>query len=211
MPRIPRKLDREDGIVRDASLIVIASEDTYAVEHYFQRFRTTRVQVRVLPTEDGRSSPAAVVQRLDEYSKNFQLSDTDELWACIDLDHWARGGHLPNLSEVMSLCRQKGYRLAISSPCFELWIYLHFSVAPTPPVSSCHDMTALLRAVVPGYTKKDGPPIPLTLNHVMAAIARAQDLPDAMQLEHGVPATGMHALLASLETRQALRLREARS
>lgn len=207
MPRKPRTLDREDGIVRDASLIVIASEDTYAVEHYFQRFRTTRVQVRVLPTEDGRSSPTAVVQRLDEYANEFQLGATDELWACIDLDHWARGGHLPNLIDVISRCRDSGYQLAISSPCFELWMYLHFSVAPAPPVNNCHDMTIRLRGVVPSYTKKDGHRIPIAIDQVMTAITRAQSLPDALLLKHGTPATGLHHVLASLRKREPLRLR----
>lgn len=211
MPLRQRKLDRENGIVRDASLIVIASEDTHAVKQYFQRFHTTKVQVEILPTEDGRSSPVAVIQRLDEYAAKYQLSTTDELWACIDLDHWAGGGHLANLATVMALCRQKGYRLAISSPCFELWIYLHFSAAPTPPVHNCQEMTALLRDVVPSYSKKDGPRIALTLDQVKDAITRAASLPDATRLAQGVPATGMHALLASLEARQALRLREGGS
>jgi hypothetical protein len=208
MPLKPRKLDRENGIVRDASLIVIASEDTHAVKQYFQRFHTTKVQVEILPTEDGRSSPQAVVQRLDDYKADRQLGPEDELWACIDLDHWASGGHLAKLSQVMQLCRQKNYRLAISSPCFELWIYLHVSVAPTPPVQHCQQITTLLRAVVPSYSKKNGPRISLTLAHVKDAMERAALLPDAMQLAAGVPATGMHELLASLEARQPLRLRE---
>ena len=79
MPLKPRKLDRENGIVRDASLIVIASEDTHAVKQYFQRFHTTKVQVEILPTEDGRSSPQAVVQRLDDYKADRQLGPGDEL------------------------------------------------------------------------------------------------------------------------------------
>jgi hypothetical protein len=210
MPLKPRKLDREDGIVRDASLIVIASEDTHAVKQYLQRFHTTKVQVAILPTEDGRSSPLAVIQRLDDYTAERQLGPGDELWACIDLDHWASGGHLANLSQVIQLCRQKGHRLAISSPCFELWIYLHFSPAPTPPVQHCQQMTTLLRGVVPSYSKKDGPRISLTLAHVKDAMARAALLPDAMQLAPGVPATGMHMILESLEARQPLRLREGR-
>jgi len=71
MPLKPRKLDRENGIEPDASLIVVASEDTYAVERYFRLFHTTKVQVKVLPTDDGRSSPEAIVQRLDKYAAEF--------------------------------------------------------------------------------------------------------------------------------------------
>jgi hypothetical protein len=57
MPRKKRLLDRDAGIVRDASLIVIASEDTYAVKDYFSRFRTRKVQFIVVPTEDCHSAP----------------------------------------------------------------------------------------------------------------------------------------------------------
>lgn len=40
MPRKKRQRDRDAGVVRDATLVVIASEDKFAVENYFQRFRT---------------------------------------------------------------------------------------------------------------------------------------------------------------------------
>jgi len=69
MPRNRSPLDREGGRVRDASLIVIASEDTYAVKHYLAKFLTKRVQFIVLPTAGGRSSPAAVLERLDQYQR----------------------------------------------------------------------------------------------------------------------------------------------
>ena len=35
MPRKKRPLDRDGGVLRDASLIVIASEDEYIVKDYF--------------------------------------------------------------------------------------------------------------------------------------------------------------------------------
>ena len=66
MPRKHRPLNRDLGVVRDCTLIVIASEDTYAVEQYFQRFRPRRVQFKVLPTEDGRSASEHIVKRLDD-------------------------------------------------------------------------------------------------------------------------------------------------
>jgi hypothetical protein len=61
MPRKKRPLDRDGGALRDARLVVIASEDTLAVRDYFSRFRLRRVQFRILPTEGGRSAPQHVV------------------------------------------------------------------------------------------------------------------------------------------------------
>jgi hypothetical protein len=50
MPRKRRTLDRDGGTVRDASLVIIASEDKYAVSQYFRMFRTRRVVFKVLET-----------------------------------------------------------------------------------------------------------------------------------------------------------------
>jgi hypothetical protein len=204
MPRKNRPLDRDEGFVRDASLIVVASEDTYAVDHYFRRFHTTRVKVEVLPTVDGRSSPAAVVKRLDDYAKQYDIGDRDELWACIDLDRWPPAG----LQEVIASCHRKEYRIAISSPCFELWIYLHFADVPKTGVNTCSEMTALLQAHVPGYHKQSVSEVELTIARVNDAVARAKNLPDPKLLQRGVAATGLHEVMQSLALRERqLRLR----
>jgi hypothetical protein len=39
----------------------------------------------------------------------------------IDFDRWGVG----KLGEIAQACRQKGYLLAVSNPCFELWLLLH--------------------------------------------------------------------------------------
>jgi hypothetical protein len=56
--RKKRPLDRKAKPVRDASLVVIASEDRYAVRQYFDFFESTRIQFRVLETLDGKSAAA---------------------------------------------------------------------------------------------------------------------------------------------------------
>ena len=65
--RKKRPLDREAKPVRDASLVVIASEDRYAVRQYFDFFESTRIQFRVLETRDGKSAPEYVLERISEY------------------------------------------------------------------------------------------------------------------------------------------------
>ena len=100
MPRKPRPLERDAGAVRDASLIVIASEDTYAVQAYFSRFQPSRVQFRVLPTEDGLSAPEHILKRLKDFESEFHLAEDDQLWYCGDIDHWAASNHMANLRRV---------------------------------------------------------------------------------------------------------------
>lgn len=207
MPRKPRRLDRDSGVVRDASLIVIASEDTYAVEHYLAKFHTRRVQFKVLPTVDGHSSPEAVLERLDQYRAEHQLGDGDELWACIDLDHWADPNHVANLRSVMRQARQKGYQFVISSPCFEFWILLHFQDPPDEGMGTCADVIERVQAWVPGYGKKALPGLQLSVGQVEAAIERA-----SRQHRDGLnsdgPATDVHQLMKRLAEKQAIRLRD---
>ena len=80
MPRKSRPLDRDGGVVRDATLIVIASEDSHAVQDYLSVFRARRVQFRVLPTIDGQSAPEHLIERLDEDKRNVDYGTNDEFW-----------------------------------------------------------------------------------------------------------------------------------
>ncbi len=38
----------------------------------------------------------------------------------VDVDRWE------NLDEIVSRCIKEGFRAAVSNPCFELWLLLHF-------------------------------------------------------------------------------------
>ena len=73
--RRKRKIDRQAGKLADTNLIVIASEDRYAVKQYFGLFHSAKIQFEVLETEDGASSPVDVLARLDMYRKEFQIGD----------------------------------------------------------------------------------------------------------------------------------------
>lgn len=51
--------------------------------------------------------------------------DVDELWCVFDVE-WPTAKRHPHLDQAMNLARDHGIRLAISNPCFELWLVLHF-------------------------------------------------------------------------------------
>ena len=120
--RKKRPLDRNIDHRADTSLIVIATEGEKTEKQYFETFKYRRVQVKVEATEKGKSSPAHVLERLDAYVKEFVIGDGDELWLAIDVDRWEKR----MLAEVTREAVQKGFSLAVSNPCFELWLLLHF-------------------------------------------------------------------------------------
>ncbi len=120
--RKKRPLDRKAKPVRDASLVVIASEDRYAVRQYFDFFESTRIQFRVLETPDGKSAPEHVLNRISDYLKEFEIDDGDTFWVVCDCDHWTEPNHIQNLIRVLKECRQKRIQVALSNPCFDLWL-----------------------------------------------------------------------------------------
>ncbi len=128
MPRKRRPLDRTSA-VRDAKLIIIATEDTKATVRYFEAlvssryYQNLKVQVRVLQRESTASSPEHILAMLDTYRNEYPLDANDELWLVIDVDKWGD----KKLSQVAAQSEQKGFLLAISNPAIELWFLLHLT------------------------------------------------------------------------------------
>ncbi len=205
MPRKMRPLDRDGGVVRDASLVVIACEDTHAVKQYFARFRTRKVQFIVLPTEDGSSSPQHVLDRLDEFKRAEATQPGDRFWVCIDTDHWVQANHIKKLAEVLRQCRQKGYDVAINNPCFEIWLLLHFEdYSPVTP-TACVDVERALRRAVGSYRKSKGDRLAIEPSQVASAVTRAERMdtsPEEVLPSH--PMTRVYRLIRLLQDRDSI-------
>lgn len=112
---------------RDASLIVIAAEGERTERRYFtdlaspMYYRNPRVHVAVVDRDTHASSPKHVIAALNNFKREYALRTYDELWMVIDRDRWSQ----QELSDIATQCVQKGYELAVSNPCFELWLLLH--------------------------------------------------------------------------------------
>ncbi|MET7999765.1 RloB family protein [Nonomuraea glycinis] len=64
--------------------------------------------------------PMTLVKRAVERSYDDEV---DECWCVFDVE-WPHKH--PNLERAMLLAEESGIRLAVSNPCFELWLILHF-------------------------------------------------------------------------------------
>ncbi len=149
--RKPRPLDRSVAHLGDTLLIIIATEGRVTEKQYFSIFSSTRVQIKILATgEDNCSSPEHVLDRLKQFSNEFELSGDDELWLMVDVDRWGD----KKLSDISRESTNCGFHLAVSNPCFETWLLCHFS---DPPISeqSCNDIIALLRKELDGSYNKN--------------------------------------------------------
>jgi hypothetical protein len=206
MPRKPRPLNRDLGVVRDATLIVIASEDTHAVQAYFSRFQPRRVQFRVLPTEDGLSAPDHILARLNTFRSEFQIAEDDQLWYCGDTDHWVAANHVANLTQVLQRCSQAGYGVALSNPCFELWWLLHFFETASEEMS-CSDICDKLSKDAGGYSKRKGCSAPITPEMVHLAAERASKLDINTDDIPATPTTRIYRILELLVRRETIVIR----
>ena len=63
--------------------------------------------------------PLTLVRMAVERSKDPEV---DACWCIFDVE-WPRNH--PNLAAAVCLAEENGIRLAISNPCFELWLILH--------------------------------------------------------------------------------------
>lgn len=137
----------------DSRLIIIAAEGEATEKIYFDTLRDTvrnsRVHVKVLEREEldrHKSSPEFVLEQLAEYQERNALDKEDELWLVIDRDRWT----IKSIKSVAQRCAQNwAFSLALSNPCFELWLLLHLEdVAALPE----EEKTRILK------NKKEGHP-----------------------------------------------------
>lgn len=129
MPREKRDFTRISG-VRNPSLIVIATEGKNTEQQYFNGVKdkckecSSRIHIEILPPrENGLSAPKYVLHQLNYYKKEYGINSNDELCVIIDRDKqsWTEA----EISATAKECSNKQYLLALSNPCFEVWLLLH--------------------------------------------------------------------------------------
>jgi len=130
--------DIPDEQVRDYKLFAVACEGEKREPEYFKLFSRMSKKIKVDVIEDivsdediagkyrhaHRSSPQWVLDRAVRYIDKVSLIDEDELWFVIDTDRWAE----KQIRNLANYCNEHAnWNIAISNPCFEVWLYFHKS------------------------------------------------------------------------------------
>ena len=170
---------------RDARLFIIATEGRKTEKQYFSMFGNKKCQVQVITNEDNKSAPAYILKQLKGFKNEFQLKDDDELWLMIDVDRWGN----KNLAAVAAQAGHNKFNLAVSNPCFEVWLYLHHDDLDHQPIT-VDEMKQRLRNLLGGYnsSKLDTARF---VEHIDRAITRAKAL-DINKDERWPSRTGTH-------------------
>lgn len=111
----------------------------------------------------------------------------DRVWCVFDVDEH------PNLPEAMNMAKGNAIELAISNPCFELWLVLHFR--DNPGLQHRHTLQSMMKGFVPNYDKRvDFSAYESTYRLALARARRLARQADDDGEPHRNPTTGVFLL-----------------
>jgi hypothetical protein len=139
---------------RDDRLFLIGCDDRYAPVQYFEFFKIPRVTIVVDPTLDTKSAPQHVLRRLTLKRDDMALESDDECWLVLDTDHNPEASHRASFLKVIQEAREQGIKVALSHPCFEIWLLLHHvEETELNDLPNCDSVQDLIRKKVGEYNK----------------------------------------------------------
>jgi hypothetical protein len=200
----PRTLKRKVATRPPRKTLVVFCEGEKTEPQYLLALKqepfvkdTAAVDIRVETGHGGAVPLTLVTLATAARAKSAaEEAEIDEFWCVFDVE-WPRNH--PHLPEAIARAEANDIRLAISNPCFELWLILHYRNH-----GSWLDNSAAveLRRQLDGSTNKS-----LNAAKYMSliedAVRRAADLDtrherDGSEFPHNNPSSGMHYLIASV-------------
>lgn len=118
---------REGKVRKQRRVLYVSMEGTHTERKYFDSVieHYNLRNVRLLKRKTSRSSPSDVLKQLDRQKGTRKQVHGVELyeayWAVFDHDNLSSD----SIERAFAEANRKGYRVADSKPCFELWLLLH--------------------------------------------------------------------------------------
>lgn len=136
-------------------VILIVTEGEVTEPEYLEGFakacQNPRVRIEVV---GGAGVPKSIVEAAKERKREAEKRARrekddnlgyDQVWCVFDIDQH------PNIPDARQMARDNGIDLAISNPCIELWLWLHF--ADQPGMQHRHKLQQMMKQHVPNYDK----------------------------------------------------------
>lgn len=184
-----RTLQRPLGERRYRKMFVVATEGKKTEPEYFEMIDGTESVVKVKCLRGHGNTPQQVLAKMKKFLKSEGLREGDEAWLVVDRDQW----NPSDLDKLYQWSRTAGkYGLAVSNPCFEYWLLLHFESGSRIGAAEC---TRRLKRHLTDYDKgidprKLGPRI-----HVAIERAKAIDSPPCADWPHCEGSTTVYRLV----------------
>lgn len=162
---------------------------------------TASVDIRIVPSRSGSLPRTLVSMAIGARAKATEESgEIDEFWCVFDVE-WPRNH--PGLGEAIAEAERNGIQVAVSNPCFELWLILHFR----DQTAWLHNEDAgRLRRALDGSDDKGLDPQKY-MPYVDDAVHRAAKLDEQHERNRtrfpdNNPSSGMRHLVAAIRPRQ---------
>ncbi len=151
MPLIDRREYRKKKAFRDATLFVVICEGERREPEYFSFFDrlSSRIKVKTVPCKKGKSAPKHLLSNALEASSENALTNNDQLWIVLDIDRWSR----KSIESILQTVKSKpAWGVALSNPCFEVWLYFHFTknIPEMTGHSGCREWKEIIPRINPG-------------------------------------------------------------
>ncbi len=156
-----RKRDRERRPARrkpfknPKPVILVLTEGEVTEKEYLEGFRgacrNSRVDIQIV---GGAGVPKTIIESAKELKKEAEKQARgakddnlryDEVWCVFDFDEH------PHIPAAKQMARDAGIEVAMSTPCFELWLWLHF--ADQPGMQDRHRLQSMMKQHIPDYKK----------------------------------------------------------
>jgi hypothetical protein len=125
-----RSLGRTVGVLQPRKTLLLFCEGARTEPEYFEALRRmpevrekASVEIKIEAGVGGSAPLTLVRAAVDAKGRcTREKGEIDEFWCVFDVE-WPTNH--PNLTEAIRLAETNGIELAISNPCFELWLILH--------------------------------------------------------------------------------------
>lgn len=200
MPREFVPLIRRGGFEDAEKFYILAFEGTVTERKYFEDLRASEYfnnsgKIETIPLRKGKcdgNSPVDVKTLLSKTKSEYNFRPMDEFWLIIDRDSWERI-HKIDLDKLVEDCyNEKNFHMALSNPCFEIWLILHLAkisefsdteqknIFENPPINSKKKYIDVVLANLigdgRGYNKRPNPNV--FLPRISIAISNARSIAD---------------------------------
>ena len=202
-----RPLRRKVAIRDPLRTILVFCEGERTEREYLRALKRELVDSEIasvdirIDTDAGGSVPLTLVTAAVEarHHSHRETDEIDEVWCLFDVE-WPQNH--PNLLEAIALAESNDVNVAISNPCFELWLALHF-VDQTAWLNT--NDAVRLRRRHDGSSSKGLDGVTYMARRADAArrarYLRERHLGDGTAFPHDNPSSGMHRFLEAIERR----------
>lgn len=179
---------------RSITLIICEGETE---QEYFEvariRYGLTTAEIIVAPNTVG-PAPISVVECAEK--KCGEQGGYDRVFCIFDSDRHESFDRARDKIRVLASRKRKSLPMeeAISVPCFELWVLLHFERTDAP-FHRCAEVIDRVRGYMPGYEKADAAIARRLMDNVEAAIENAEWLEQRAANNNYNPYTSVHRVL----------------